>query len=214
MTNPNHLIDRFDVLSAELAENGDTLIQIGDAQSGEVESSNVRMWVGDGFLGIPNVPSSDGNAQVLGVLDGNEVRATGSRDRRFVNAAGALEPGDRAIVSDSEARFLLKREDDNITLYSVNQKTDESMMVSIHGKNGELQVINGKSFINLRGDAISIGVSGGPIITIDKDGVKIGGKALTVNTESVALGNGATIPVLTGTPATPKPSGTVFVPPF
>jgi len=113
-------------------------------------------------------------------------------------------------VSNSEARLLLKRESDTISIYTVNQATDQSMLVSLDGENGEVTVMNGNAFLSMKDGSISIGINGGGALVIDKDGVKVAGKSFTANTSAVALGFGASVPVANSA-LSPVPS--VFVPP-
>lgn len=209
------LLDRIDITSSELDENGEVLLSLGDVKQKEdadkEQAVRVRAWGIDGFQSRPNDPDDDGAAHALFAYDGWEKRVLGTRDRRWLSYVGSLQPGDRAIVSNTEARFMLKQATDTVSLYTVNQDTDNSMLLSLDGSAGQISLVNGNACITIKDDEILLAVNGGGAIHITKDGVTIAGGVFTAAAGTVALGANAAVPVLSGSPPG-KPSLSVFVP--
>lgn len=167
-------------------------VNLGDAGTNAGLYASAGWWGVDGFVSRPNDPSGGQACQAVFYQDGNERRVIASRDNRFANNVGALQPGDRAIVSDCDARFFLKKENNELTLYTVNEDDDDSsMIVDLNGKNGAITIVNSDCFINITKDEITLGVNGGGSLIIDKEGVHIAGSKFVAGCASVALGLGA-----------------------
>lgn len=119
-------------------ENGAPVANIGEDTTGEGFGADVSVWGnGDGFVSVPNPPSDAGVAQAVVMQDGHAKRATQTRDQRWVTKAGELAPGDRAIVSDSDAWIRLTKANDKIEIVSGDMSvTMEAGVITI--KNGPL----------------------------------------------------------------------------
>lgn len=146
------------------------------------------MWGPFGYFAVPN-PAADGEAaSVMYVREGNSDRVIAGKDMRYAEKAGDLKPGDVMIVTNGEARFVLKNAADSVTLYTVNENTELSMMVHLDGASGAIQVVNGNSQVRLDDKKILLAVNGGGSILIDEEGVHIGGKQFNADTGGGTLG--------------------------
>lgn len=149
------LYDIRDVTASSM-ESGDVRVNVGSAITNEGEGSDGPWWAnGDGFVSRPNGPGADGACKALFLRHGNKKICIASRDGRYSSKAGELQPGDRAIVSRGEARFLLKAENDSVTLYTANQQDDDSsMMITAVGETGTILIANGGAYIEMKKDKI------------------------------------------------------------
>ena len=184
----DHLTGGEDVLASE-AEDGEIRCNLGDSVTGIGISAATTTWGVDGFISRPNDPNDDGAARAIYVQDGHQKRIIAMADRRYDEKVGSLEPGDRAIVSNSEARLFLKRLRDAITLYTANDTDSGSaMMVALDGKDGQMLLTVSGTFIKITKDEIVLGVNGGASITLSQNGVTITGQAFTCATSQGTLG--------------------------
>ncbi len=186
-----------DILSTELDEEGVVRAQLGDVDSGVGLENDVALYGTDGFVSRPNDPDENGAAQASYAEDGNGLRATGTRDNRNASKAGALAPGDRAIVSNCEARFLLKKEQDAISIYT-KSADDKPMLFEVSGSKGLVTLLAvgdaGNALIQMKPGRIMLGIDGGGSIVIDKKGVHIFGSHFGCNTGSGNLGTIVGVP--------------------
>ena len=169
-------------------------LKLGYVSSGDGIDATAIAWGPDGFISRPNDQDGTKAARAFYLRDANRKYVLSVSDNRYSLQVGDLLPGDRAIVTNGEARFLMKQASDAISLYTVNQKTDQSMMVSLDGQAGELNLLNGKAYITSGIDAqnkayIAIGVAGGACITLYEDGeCKVDGARLNCKTAGGNLG--------------------------
>jgi len=195
-----------DILATE-ATDGEVRAQLGDAALGKGFVQEAAIYGVDGFVGRPNPPDDEGNAaQALYLQDGDDTQIIGTRDNRWADKVGTMEPGDRAIITDGEARVFVKQSRDAVVLYSVNQPEDKSMLIDIGGLEGEIKIVNGGAFITMTNDSIVLAVNGGGSLTIDADGVRAIGNSFQAVAPVVQLGD-----VGGGTPAPPTPANAVAV---
>ena len=195
-----------DILATE-ATDGEVRAQLGDATLGKGFVQEAAIYGVDGFVGRPNPPDVEGNAaQALYLQDGDDTQILGTRDNRWADKVGTMEPGDRAIITDGEARVFVKQSRDAVVLYSVNQPEDKSMLLDIGGLEGEIKIVNGGAFITMTNDSIVLAVNGGGSLTIDADGVRVIGNSFQAVAMSVQLGD-----VGGGTPA-PQTGGVLWGP--
>lgn len=190
MIDPDLLIQRADVIATE-AVDGEIRVTIGDQFHKWTWASDCPMYGADGFIGRPNLPENDGAAQALYLQDGDQRVVVGTKDNRWTSKVGDVQPGDRVIYSNSEARFFLKREDDAICLYSTSTPTGKSMIMSLDGKAGKGLMMVGGTSIEMDGTDINIiAGSGAASIVIKGDGsICINGASLLANVGNVLLGS-------------------------
>lgn len=189
MNEVDHLIGFADVL-AVTTDGGEVRIRIGDAVLQQGFGEGIPAYGPDGFIGVQNLPTEDGkSAQLMYVQDGNRKICIGSRDNRFKEKIGTGKPGDRMIITDGEARFMIKQERDAVTLYTVNQDADKSMMLDLDGSAGQALWLNAEAFIRLMKDEIVLAVNGGGAIRISKDGVQVTGGSFQAVCGAVQLGD-------------------------
>lgn len=194
-----------DVLDST-AEGGEIRVKLGYSISGAGLADNCSWWGPDGFISRPNPPSDEGAPMAFWLQGANRRYVIASRDNRFAEQVGELDPGDRAIVTDGEARVLVKKERDAVVLLTKNASTGYSMMLDMSGTDGEIKIVNGKSFFRIEKDRISMGVSGGCTLTLGADGVvSIDGAFLNCATGGGRLG--VLGPQIPGPPA---PAGSVL----
>lgn len=190
--------DTADVLSVDTSQ-GEVRLTVGDAVRGRGRYADLPQYGPDGFIGIPNVPSANGDAaQAFYAVDGYGRIVLGTRDNRFASKIGTGSPGDRMIVTDGEARFLIKQETDSVSIYTINQKTGQSMMVNLNGEDGVVTITNGGAITTMVDDEIVMAVDGGGAIRMYSGGVTIRGSAVHIAADKVFLGqlpNGGPPPI-------------------
>lgn len=179
MTDADQIFGTADIIET-LAVEGEIRVKIGSAADGLGYASGLPMYGPDGYIGKPNAPSSNGDAcQALYIVDGDGRIVVATRDNRYADKVGEMAPGDRAIVTDGEARVLIKREDDAVHIMSKNQVASKTMMWSMHGADGTIQVYNGGGcWIEMKGSVLTIGSSDGSSTTtlmVTPNGVQING---------------------------------------
>jgi hypothetical protein len=179
--------DVADVLSVS-TETGEVRHGLGNLETGRGIAAEVAYWGPWGFISVPPAPADGAAAMAWYWQDGNEKRILGFHDNRYTDRVGELAPGDSAIVTDGEARVMVKRERDLVTLYSQNRATGYSMAVTVDAEGGIVQLLNGETSIELHADKIVLSVSGGGSLVLDKSGAHIGGTWLAVNTAGGHLG--------------------------
>lgn len=185
---------RCDVTLSEQV-NGEVRCNIGYASTGEGIGANSVMWGVDGFYSMPNGPSDDGRACEALVLDGGDKRwVVATKDVRWASKVPNIAPGDRMVASDCDARMMLRREQNQIALYSANEDDNGStMVIDINGKTGDLQILNGGALIAMTKDSIML-VAGGASIELKDGVVSICGKHFACNTGSGNLGTVGPLP--------------------
>ena len=162
----------MDIFAADVTlsvdENGVPRINIGDAQTGVGFGASVALWgSGDGFVSMPNAPDGASCAQALVLVEGNTKRALALRDNRWIGAAGTLAEGDRAIVSDSEAWFLLTRSQHRIRLRSEHSIVGE-LLVDVNGSAGTIKLSVGPVTLTINEAGMHLtSTAGVPVITVN-----------------------------------------------
>lgn len=179
-------INTADVVGVDIVDS-EARLRLGDAVREEGWAKDVPMFGLAGFVSAPLPPENGESAQALYVRSGNRLRVIGTRDNRIATKAGSLQPGDSAIFCDNEARLLLKRDTDTISMYSVNQSTDQSMLAAVNGADGVISLVNGEAFIEIGADYIALGVKDGCTVKIGKDSVDVFGNAFQAATNQVFL---------------------------
>lgn len=198
LRSPDLLVGVADVLGSD-AEGGEIRCSIGDSRTGKGIAARAPVWCSFGFLSRPNAPSADGAAQVLYLVDGDDKRVIAARDNRFAERAGALDPGDSAIVCGGEARLLIKQERDAIVLYTATAD-GTSMLLDLSGTDKKCKIMVGKAWIELDAatGAITLGAAGGKTtLVLDESGASLCGGHFACNTAGGNFG------VLTPTPLVP-----------
>lgn len=184
-------IIKADVLAVDRDSSGEVRINIGESTDGVGLASGAAIWCADGFFGVPNEPDDDGACGVLYHVEGNQRRAIGTKDNRFLDAYGQLEAGDRTIVSDSKARFLLKRGTDSITIYT-QDSDDNAIVFSVDGSAGAIiaQVggPNGTAHFEMKSGEVKISAGGSACIQIKGNEIILFGDLFSAATGRVVLG--------------------------
>ena len=183
------LLDIADVILSTVT-NGDVRVNIGDSTTNAGVDASVPVFGTDGFVSRPNDADADGAATAIYGFFGDQKIVIGSRDRRYASKVGNLLPGDRAIVSKGNARFLLKNARDAVTLYTEAQSGGTSMLVSIDGQAGKVTAAHGLNKVEIGEKTIELSINGGPAIILDGNTNSITIRANTVNIDGgfVTLG--------------------------
>lgn len=166
---------------------GEVRANIGESTDGTGVASDAIIYGIDGFVSRPSDADARGAAQCVYLNDGNSRRIIAANDNRFADKVGELKPGDRAIVSDCDARIFLKKETSAVVHYTVNQKTNASMIFEVNGQDGEIRIVNGKSAIIVKDGEIII-TNGKTAILADDDGFFVNGAHCGLNTNGGNLG--------------------------
>ena len=211
------LLDTTGIISSE-AVAGEVRVKIGNpAATDGGEGEDAPVWGVDGFISRPNPPNSNGEcALAMRAQLGYQKHIIATKDARFVDAVGQLNPGDRAVVTDADARWFLKRDESAVVSFTVNRKTDDSMICDINGKDGEIRIFNGTVGILMRNDDNGkslILTTGATTILLDEDGMFINGAHLGCNTNGGNFGTlGPVPPVQPAFSVLVGPSGMTAVP--
>jgi len=177
----------FDDIVNVSVEDGEIRYDLGDVRDDVGVAVGAAAWGIDGFVSMPNLPTDFECARAMHFTDGNEKLVLATKDDRYASKVGDLEPGDRAIVSAGNQRFLMKQGNESVTLYT-ERADGQPMMVTVSGEDEVVSLVNGGNFIEVSKDGITIGVSKGGWIRIDSDGVQLGGKTFAANTFGGILG--------------------------
>ena len=157
-------IGSADVLTSE-TKNGEVRVNIGDKLDNNVGlASSAPVWGLDGFISRPSDADADGATQALYYQEGNQRRVVAMRNNRVADKVGALEPGDRAIVSSGNARFFLKDAKDVVSLYTESATT--SIYCALSGDDESLELGVGLTKIRITATGIHLIVNGGPAILV------------------------------------------------
>jgi hypothetical protein len=193
----DHLTDVADVLLST-AEGSEVRVNIGEETTGVGIAQDVQVWGPDGFISRPNDPSDKGCAQVLYLAEGQQRRVFATRDNRFAKQAGALDPGDRIIVTDGPPRFFLKQSSQRVGLYTeaVNDPPagGKGMMLDLSGEDGVIQIRCGGCVLVLDGQngriqLSAIGSAGAATLVLDSvNGVSLMGGIANLDCSFVTLG--------------------------
>lgn len=176
-----------DILASDVT-NGEVRVNLGELADGQGFQANGAVWGIDGFQSCPNDPDENGCAQALYLVSGNQKRAIATRDNRWTAKAGALKPGDRAIVTNSAARVFVKKASGEVILYTENEKDgNSSQLVNVSGKQGTNIFLCGSTLITQDKDSITLS-AGGTTLTVDSSGVTIFGAHFACNTGGGNLG--------------------------
>lgn len=213
------LLGTDDVLNST-ADGGELRVDLGDIRDGVGLAAEVVLWGTDGFVSRPNDPDDSAKecARALYFVDGDERIVIGTVDARYASKVGTLEPGDRAIVGKGEQRLLVKEGNESVTMYSVNQSTNSSMLVSVSGEDGTITLVNGGAIFTIEDDKIIMAINGGGYLEVNKSGVAIRGASFVAQTASGHFGvedpqtaKGASPPQLMSfaTPAVVVPNWTI-----
>ncbi len=196
-----------DILASSV-EDGEVRVNLGYAATGKGIGAEQAYWGLDGFFSRPNDPKPDGSeaAMALYIVDGEDKRVVASRDNRFADKVGDMQPGDRAIVTDADARVLIKKNGNSVTLYTVSEPDNTDIQVHLDGASGFLEGRCGGSWIKLTNDKVTIGAAGGKcIITVSAKGVQIDGENFICATAGGMLG--VIAPMV---PPPPAPAGSIL----
>jgi len=188
--------DYGDVVTSS-AERGQIRVNIGDVDKQTGYGVSLPVWGPDGYLAMPNDPGN-GAARAFYFKDGTNARALAFSDNRFTEQAGTLKPGDRMIVSDSPARFYLRKADARLGFYTEAESDPpvggKGMLVDLSGKDGVIQLRAGGCSITLDGQKGTItlcaaGPSGAATLVLDSTkGVQLLSGIVNVDAPMVTLG--------------------------
>lgn len=191
----DHLTQIADVLHST-AEKGEVRVNLGEDTTGEGERGDVQVWGADGFIARPNAPSDKGACQAIYVVDGQQQRVVAFRDNRFAAQAGAMDEGDRLVVTDGPPRFYLKKKRQRVGLYTESKDAPpvggKGMTVDLDGEGNIVQLKFGGCVLVADGQKWTITAANGSAnssIVIDPaKGVTITGGAIYLDGGVVTVG--------------------------
>jgi hypothetical protein len=174
IADPTQLFQTADIIETD-ASTGEIRAKIGNSATGLGYMAELPMYGPDGFVGRPNQPSENGaSAQAFYIYDGDGAVIVGTRDNRYAEKVGEMAPGDRAIITDGEARVLIKREGDSVFIMTENQQTGKTMILEMNGADGVAQLFNGNCWFSMTGDTITLSAgdsSGSAMIMLNARGI-------------------------------------------
>jgi len=166
--------------------NGEVRAKLGNATEGFGYLADAPVYGPANFYSRPVEPSDNGDsAQAFYVRDGDQGIVLDFRDNRNASKVGELQPGDSVIVTEGEARILVKRESDSVFIISKNQSTGKTMTLEMNGANGVVQTFNGNCWISMTGDSIQLSAGNGSqssMITINAQGIHFLGNSFNCGT--------------------------------
>jgi hypothetical protein len=184
-------LERVDIMSTEVDDDGVVRAKLGDkAEDNLGITDGVALWPCGAFVSRPADPTAaPGACEALMCTEGSSRYAVNWRDNRMAAKAGALAPGDSAILSNSAARVLVKQGEAAVSLYTESGLTGSSMIVELNGA--------GEKFTVLAGKAVIQATPGPPAALV----LQLGGSQITMSEQSIALNaqhvaiNGATVSI-------------------
>ena len=178
-----------DVLGSTVND-GEVRLNLGEASTGAGIAAGAPYWGIEGFCSRPNDPDSEGACMAYVDPSGDIKRVTASRDNRYADKVGLLQPGDRAIFSKGAARLFLKNADDAVTLYTERQSDGMSMLASVSGKSGKITMAVGLTKLEISEDEIELSINGGPAVKLSKllQTVAIRGNSVNIDGGWVTVG--------------------------
>jgi hypothetical protein len=107
--------------------NGSITINLGFAESGEMESEQAEVWGTPGIISVPNLPAKTNNntdaAQAMYLKTTSQNIAFAFRDTRSQAIAGNINPGETCVYAPAgQARALFKA-DGTATLITTDDNT-------------------------------------------------------------------------------------------
>lgn len=118
------IIGIADILMAETAANANTpnqlkgsiTVNLGSAESGEMQSAEAEVWGSPGIISVPALPDKTANntdsAQCLYFSRNNQNIVFAVRDTRTMSRAGNITPGETCVYApNGKGRVLLKKND-------------------------------------------------------------------------------------------------------
>jgi hypothetical protein len=211
----DHLTSVADVLLSDVT-NGEVRVNVGEETTGAGFGSSCTLWAPDGFISCPSPADATGACQIFWVQEGDQKICVAARDNRLKDKVGSLQPGDKAIVSTVDARFLLKASDNGISLMTFNGgDQSQPMLVNISGSKGSATIYIGgpggtSSVLQMTPTSIKLGVANGGSLTIDAQGVHVTGTSFNANCGGGTLGLISAVPPI---PPQPPVNGILYGPP-
>lgn len=191
---PDMLLQTADILNVSV-EDGEVGYDLGDVRDAAGIAQEAVAWGIDGFISMPNLPTGkEEAARAMYLVDGNEKMVVATKDSRNSTKVGSLEPGDRAIISAGAQRFLMKQGNESITLYTENQDTGSSMLISASGADGTISLVNGNAMFSIEDERIVMAINGGSYLEINKDGVFFQSKTFIATAGKGHLGTDDALP--------------------
>jgi hypothetical protein len=193
-------VELLDILYS-VANDNEARLQVGDLATGKGVGQDVAFLSADGFLGLPNPPAAGAAGQAIVLTLGNDRFVIASLDGRFSAVLGTMAPGDRAIVSNCDARLKLSQAGNSIALSSTN------MTVALDGAGGTVTASVGSTQVQLTTTSASMSLAGGGSVTVGAAAVTlaVGGTTLVVDVTGVHITTAPPVPgalVINGTPVT------------
>ncbi len=203
----------LDLTTSERDDNNELRGNVGDAVTNDGWGQGFGFWAPEGFFGAPNDPDPQkkGACRALILRDGQQSYVIGFKDNRLVAEYAALQPGDRAIVTKSGVRVLLKEEAGTFNIIVDTGDGLPQLVVQADGPNKAWRIAIGdgvdSSWHIQKPDKIYMGVSGGASFKLDKFGAHINGNLFEANCGKVTLGM-----IAPGVPMVPGVNNALFGP--
>lgn len=218
------IIGVADVLFAETAANanspnavnGSVTVNLGYAESGELQSSQAEVWGVTGILSVPALPEKTANntdaAQCLYYNRSGQNIAFAFRDTRSQAQAGNINPGETCIYSPIGAGRALFKVDGSVTLVTTSDNTAEgdNLTFTLSPTGVYFKAPFGKMTFDATGfhvanstgariDLMSAAAPG-PLAALVGNSINITTSSFTVNSGSINLGpqTGINLPAVYG----------------
>lgn len=218
------IIGIADILMAETAANsnspnqlnGSVTLNLGVAESGEMQSSQAELWGAPGIISVPALPASTANntdaAQALYFNRNSQNIVFAVRDTRTQLQAGNINPGETCVYSPvGQGRCLIKA-DGSVTLVTTDDNTPNGNNIAFTiSKDGLFfkapfgkMTFDATGFHVANSSGARIDLAGtaapGPLAAVVGNSVTITTGSFTVNSGSINLGptTGVNMPAVYG----------------
>lgn len=215
------IIGVADVLFAETAANnnspsqlnGSVTVNLGFAESGELQSSQAEVWGTPGIVSVPALPVKTANntdaAQCLYFSRNDQNIAFAFRDTRSQAQAGNINPGETCIYAQTGQGRVLLKNDNSVTLVT-SDADGNNMEMTLSPTGWYYKAPFGKITFDATGFHVSNATGGridlnataapGPLAAVVGSSVTITTGSFTVNSGSIMLGptTGVNLPAVYG----------------
>lgn len=128
--------DIADILASQTEDNGTIVVQLGDADSETVYSTDNEVWGPAGLASRPSLPSDGQAAQALHISTGDRDHVLGIQDKRFSTIYGSLSDGETSLYAtgpegEGTGRVMLKDDGGTASITLLLQKDNDTQGLPI-----------------------------------------------------------------------------------
>lgn len=200
MNEIGEIIGIADILFAETAANsnspnslnGSITVNLGFAESGEMQSSQAEVWGTPGIISVPALPASVNNntdaAQALYYNRNDQCIVFATRDTRTQFLAGNINPGETCVYSPVGQGRLLCKADNSVSLITTDDGTSTGNIISAGVSETGFKVVTPWGTLTLDNTGLNITLSSGASFNMGGTAdLASGGSAATISAGNITL---------------------------